>query len=494
MAQTQQNEFTTKVRKNFISYPYDYYAGQSVRIFFGHVWVDDIITLQYSMNQNKAPIFGYASQKFDAVARGQLIINGNFTIAFKETGYLNLIHNELKNIKGTEKNKNEILQYWLGKNKPIEQILDELYMSESSSKSDFEDLSEALEDYIWQDFGKTGRQITRPDEFDYEGDGIDINGFDIVMTFGDYSDDGAEHTVKTINDVHIIGESMVLTPDGSPIGLNYTFFARSIDESISNVFKIPEEKLATSETSNPEINDKIDATYADSWDAFILEAWSNDVTKITSLTGKSFINWLSNNVKSDSALYNIDDKLKTTNINNNESLKSLRSDIKNVIQNTLNSINFENENDGLYGSAGYNIQIIKIDLKLNYNDYIGYTPENSEEIDAKLQAGTRSLEPVQFKLVNGVWSDFSNDDEYNMRNSGLTDANNLPKFSRGLGTDDFEMYSQNERDAEIKSSANLNELKKIYSTESKAFLKETVENDDFIAKRKAAREKAGLGI
>ena len=244
MAQTSTNQVTTKKRKNFLTYPYDYYAGQMARIFFGHIWVDDIVTIQYALNQNKMPVYGYASQQFDAVARGQIIVNGNFTIAFKETGYLNIINNYLVENKGKTKSKSDTLKYWLGKNKPIEQVLDELYMR-SEGQSDFEDLAESLEDYVWDDFSeKQHRKITRPDEFDYNGNfGIDRDGFDIVLTFGDYTDDSAEHTVKVINDVHITEENMIVTPDGSPVAVNYTFFGRGLDEKISNIYNIPKLKI-----------------------------------------------------------------------------------------------------------------------------------------------------------------------------------------------------------------------------------------------------------
>ncbi len=78
-------------RKNYRTYPYDYFSGIDAKVFFGDVWVDDIITIQYTVSQNKIPIYGYASQLYDAVARGTVIVNGSVTIAFKEMGYLNMV-------------------------------------------------------------------------------------------------------------------------------------------------------------------------------------------------------------------------------------------------------------------------------------------------------------------------------------------------------------------------------------------------------------------
>jgi len=78
-------------RKNYRTYPYDYFSGIDAKVFFGDVWVDDIVTIQYTVSQNKVPIYGYASQLYDAVARGTVIVNGSLTIAFKEMGYLNMV-------------------------------------------------------------------------------------------------------------------------------------------------------------------------------------------------------------------------------------------------------------------------------------------------------------------------------------------------------------------------------------------------------------------
>lgn len=78
-------------RKNYRTYPYDYFSGIDAKVFFGDVWVDDIVTIQYTVSQNKVPIYGYASQLYDAIARGTVIVNGSLTIAFKEMGYLNMV-------------------------------------------------------------------------------------------------------------------------------------------------------------------------------------------------------------------------------------------------------------------------------------------------------------------------------------------------------------------------------------------------------------------
>lgn len=383
MAQTSTETLTTKNknRKNYLSYPYDYFTGSNARIFFNQVWVDDIVTIQYSMQQNKAPIFGYSSQQFDVVAKGQIMINGNFTIAFKEAGYLNIIYNTIKGLKTDNKGKNkkDILNYWLSKGEPIEKIVDKLYMA--GADQDFEDLSEALEDFVWGNFGVRGNKITRPDEFDYKtgnlGEGIDAKGtFDIVMTFGDYTDDAAEHTVKILNDVHFTGESAVLTPDGTPVGINYTFFARGIDEQIPNAYNVPDSKTENVSTDT-DLGKQLDAQYPSTFIVTVLEAWDSNANKInlpSAEYGTDLFEWLGNS----SARLSILPLLKNININDQSELATGRTTIKNSIQGILNSINWETFKGGLYGGSGYNLQILKLDIKLVLG--AGNKPESTDNV------------------------------------------------------------------------------------------------------------------
>lgn len=361
MAQTQQQQTTTKVRKNYLTYPYDYFTGQQARIFFGHVWVDDIITIQYSSNQNKAPIYGYASQQFDDIAKGQFLVNGNFTIAFKETGYLSLIYQQLNNLKAPKTTNKDVLKFWLNKNRPIEEVLDNLSANDQNGQ-DFEDLAEALEDYVWGNFGKVGQQLKRVDQLDEFPGGVDRDGFDIVLLLGDFTNDASEHTVKVINDVHITGESTVITPDGAPVAMNYTFFARGVDERISSSFNIADEKKDTLDHSDDEINKALDKEVPTDFEVLILEAFNNKAERISSLTGKEFFSWFEE-IKMEPSLY---EQLRNSNINNPDELNNVRSAIKDYVQSKLNAKDLTTFKNGYYSD----LSVMRFDIKLLLDDEI----------------------------------------------------------------------------------------------------------------------------
>jgi len=284
---TQQSPDIAGNRFNYATYKYDYFSGAQSKVFFGDIWVDDIITIQFQVNNDKLPIYGYASEYFDAVAKGQVIIQGSLTVAFKEVGYLNIIKNVLDKqkekkpsavIKSIQDRMNGEFSLYgrqdavlantnftpdlIRKSETIEQILDKLKRKKSpaftgskGNAQDFEDWAEVLEDSIWGDsnsaaldIGKTTRyKLLRADQFDSNdmggittarGDNYS-NVLNILIAFGDIDDMRSEHTLYLLNDVHFTSQGMIVAPDGNPIAETYNFFARNVNQTLSSeVFNI----------------------------------------------------------------------------------------------------------------------------------------------------------------------------------------------------------------------------------------------------------------
>jgi len=70
-------------------FPEEFFSGSDVTVYFGDVWLDDLTSISFEMMEQIQPISGYASYTWDAIARGSRIIQGHFSIAFREAGYLN---------------------------------------------------------------------------------------------------------------------------------------------------------------------------------------------------------------------------------------------------------------------------------------------------------------------------------------------------------------------------------------------------------------------
>ena len=202
----------------------------------------------------------------------------------------------------------------------------------------------------------------------------------------------------------------------------------------------------------------MDAEYATKFDVTILQAIDNEVNSISSLTGKDFYNWISL-----APPYNLTDQLFTTNTNDADALKKLRSNIKRELLDRMNNLDIETWQGGYYED----LSIIKLDIRLSIegvrHDISLKDEENKFGATIEGEFSTRTLTPVQFKYFNGKWSDFSDDDEYNMKQHGVSDPNDLPRYSKINAQGQVEKYSQNQLEAEIKASANLDKLKMIYN-------------------------------
>jgi len=250
-------------------YDNDFFSSAQCTLYIGDVLVDELTSLSFAVHQSKTPLYGYASELFDAVSKGNVLVQGQFSINFKEAGYLWLILNRYKAMNGevpifdpTNGNADglpsgvparEMAQY-----RNIEQVVNgnnpltsdtkylgalareaQLSLSGFSNRSrqegetkGAESIFEAFENYVWGKEGQTTYAI--------DGGTIDItdnrrcdvaklNPFDIYVVFGDYvGDDRIHHTIQKIVDVHILGNSKQIGMDGTPVQEVYQFFAKDI--------------------------------------------------------------------------------------------------------------------------------------------------------------------------------------------------------------------------------------------------------------------------
>lgn len=99
-------------------FPEDYFSGSDVSLYFDDVYMDDVQALEFGLTERVMPVYGYNSYTADAFARGQRIVQGSFTIAFKEAGY---VYRIMEHIGQHKQNSKPLLSYYLGegdKSKP----------------------------------------------------------------------------------------------------------------------------------------------------------------------------------------------------------------------------------------------------------------------------------------------------------------------------------------------------------------------------------------
>jgi len=240
-------------------YNNDYFSGAQVAIYIGDVLIDEVTSMSYAVTQSRTPLYGYASRLFDAVAEGNVIVQGQFTINFKEAGYLWLVLQRYKAlVKGeftpfsavkSDKGKyigeetvtaniEKVINGNLGL--PVDQLQE---LAAHASLTGFsssqraagkvgraENAFEMFENRVWGAPKKENiGSITVDTGMGRHVDDPALNPFDIYVAFGDYvGDDNIHHTVQKLEDVYILGQSKQVAIDGLPIQEAYSFIARDL--------------------------------------------------------------------------------------------------------------------------------------------------------------------------------------------------------------------------------------------------------------------------
>jgi hypothetical protein len=271
---------------NYRIFPSDYFTGCDTAILFGDTFIDEIVNLQFSIQEQVLPLYGYADYRFRSIAHGNRIVTGSFTINFKEAGYIFLILERMRSL-GTLDRNNQTRENWSMKD--VEQLYKEWLEREAKSHapnnqelaSGAADAFETIADYYerahWGDKDTNYQPFIYKDQNgkviqNYSGkqDGqlwmnfvndfrarrtnpyFDVP-FTITVSYGDNAaafaarQDGVyqeiygskygpgktqlpiEETVKTINGVHIFSAQQVMDLSGHPTQEVYQFMAQDVD-------------------------------------------------------------------------------------------------------------------------------------------------------------------------------------------------------------------------------------------------------------------------
>lgn len=242
-----------------------YYSGANVRVYFGDIWVEEMASIQFSVQENVAPIYGFNSYMFDKVARGTRMVTGAFILNHTENGYLDVILERLQENIDTD-NDNFLTEGSVGN------IVSDL--SYADSDRNIENLLQIdgtksyntyindLKNSFWGPTSASQNTIHRSGrerEFDTtyfkdpEGTGrknpLKDHGFNILIDYSaEANERDFESTLKGLQDrgsltqsfrsiigVHITGENQIISPDGQVIQTQYNFIARDIDGDISQL-------------------------------------------------------------------------------------------------------------------------------------------------------------------------------------------------------------------------------------------------------------------
>lgn len=203
----------------------DYYAGNQVCIFLGGLWISDVTSIQFQLNQGKTPFWGYKSQLYDTVAKGTKLVQGVFSVNFIDAHYINMAVAHYKDKKDASSTHPSSVR-------PIDvtNITSQVQANPATIDPYVEDI---LTQYWWnQAQNSKNANALSPDN---------LPRFDITLTYGGYParQFGAQdefissHTVKVIEGVEILNHQQMLAITGEPVQEIYTFLARDISSPIT---------------------------------------------------------------------------------------------------------------------------------------------------------------------------------------------------------------------------------------------------------------------
>lgn len=174
-----------------------YYSSLDAEIYLGDTFVDEVTSINYSVQQQVLPVYGYNSYAFNDVILGTRLVQGQFSVNFTKSGFIN-------NLNATRVSRR-------------------VYGNDLRIKSAFPDgFRQRLNTPLWD------------------------NGFDIVVGFGDNDKTTSGIAAKqystfmVLDCCQITGSAIQLDYSGNPIQEIYTFIARDIKYNV-----------ATEEEKNP---------------------------------------------------------------------------------------------------------------------------------------------------------------------------------------------------------------------------------------------------
>jgi hypothetical protein len=229
----------------------EYFSGADIRIYFGDIWVDEITSLQFTLQEQVAPIFGYASYTWDKVARGNRYIQGSFSINFKESYYLQQVLNSLTSEMKAGSSSGFSKETWK-KGLDIEALMKQV------DNKNFDDIADEFEKSLWGDTKnadiksdtknrpqnsyfypefKTGTDESGASTYSKDSQKqLMDHGFNILISYGPMNEVGgmnAPESAHSLVGVQLTGVSQIIGGDGNPVQEQYTFIARDMDGNVT---------------------------------------------------------------------------------------------------------------------------------------------------------------------------------------------------------------------------------------------------------------------
>lgn len=224
--------------KKLEQYYQNYFSGEQCRMYFSTDQTGENAPgfnfIEYSINSNKSPVYGYGDKYYRIVANGNYLVQGRMGFNLTSRDRLNKIFSATIPAGITQSNASLVIRK--GRNPSLGDI-SKVINSKSLDGAMLNAVREAYKKLYWGT--ESGIKRYRFDEMDLDENG-DVNprGFDITLIFGYPYGTYSQYFVKTITSAHILGESMQVTDDGRNTLIVFDYFARAVDDAPTTYDKL----------------------------------------------------------------------------------------------------------------------------------------------------------------------------------------------------------------------------------------------------------------
>lgn len=221
-----------------------YFSSIDAEIYFDDIFIDECSQINFAVQQQILPLYGYTSYVYDDIALGNRIINGQFSINFTKAAYMYEVLDTLSTIKTNQKSFTKSIN----PKGPLWEKTFDIYMSYGDARQDNRPegstilvLKQVNLIACTQDLDYTGKPIyetysfvAKDIDFINEGHYIENN------TYDNNKDKKLYEEIKPLQDVDCI-----LSTDEKILNINFLFNKNFIIKSL--LYKIGSNKYIEAE-------------------------------------------------------------------------------------------------------------------------------------------------------------------------------------------------------------------------------------------------------
>ena len=211
-----------------------YRAPVHTRVFMGDVWLDDVVAINYQIQDFKEPVYGFKSRLFDDVTVGKTLVSGQLICHFRYPGYLT-------NVIEAVKKRYELPMAFKARKTPGGQPLSPLQVPSNLTTLN-QELAKlgpsvllpvaAEQQAMYWDAKPTSRTQDRPGFVQ----GVKDKKFDLRIVYGRLDKPTEAMFIRVVEDVLLVGEAQEISMlDGAGdmcLYEVYSFIARQVKSAV----------------------------------------------------------------------------------------------------------------------------------------------------------------------------------------------------------------------------------------------------------------------